>query len=117
MAQREPTGTGIGLDDLAEPHVKSAIDRLGKLVYHEDARIALEASQLILRIARPQFAGGGAPAGGFVGAPGGGVVGPGGGMPGGGWGPGGGVPMVGWGGWNPWGNPWDIFQWGGHRAG
>lgn len=44
----------IGVKDLAEQHLKGAIDRLGKLVEHQDPRIALEASQLIVRLARPR---------------------------------------------------------------
>ena len=47
----------VGLKDLAEAHVKSAVNRLGKLVENEDPKIAFEASQLILRLARPHSRG------------------------------------------------------------
>lgn len=83
----------LGLKDLAEAHMKSAVDRLAKLVDDEDARVAFEASQLILRLSRPYFPGP--------------VVGP-------GFGPGFGGRTP-WGGWGPgdvWGDPW-----GGGRAG
>jgi hypothetical protein len=94
MGAKEPTGTGLGLDDLAEPHLKRAMDRVSKLVDHEDPRIAFEASQLIIRLARPGFPGGVAPVSGFGAGRWGGF--------------GGGI-----------GNPWDIWQdrWGGNRAG
>lgn len=47
----------VGLTRLAENHLEAAIRRLGELVEHEDARIALEASELVLRLARPHSAG------------------------------------------------------------
>jgi hypothetical protein len=92
MVKRQAKGqasiSDIGLKDLAEGHLKRAVDRLGKLVEHQDARIALEASQLIVRLARPRFPGW--PGGGGWGGP--------------------------WGG-GPWGpvDPWG--DWGGVRAG
>ena len=90
MAEDEDSISEVGLTELAEEHLKGAVDRLGKLVEEEDGRIALEASQLIIRLARPRFP-----------------------LPGGGW-PGGGWPGGGWV-WppeSPWGDPW-----GGVRAG
>jgi hypothetical protein len=47
----------IGLKRLAESHVETAVRRLGELVNESDPRIALEASQLVLRLARPHSPG------------------------------------------------------------
>ncbi|NOT39085.1 MAG: hypothetical protein HOP13_01175 [Alphaproteobacteria bacterium] len=57
MTMVEMPTSQIGLKALAEVHVKSAVDRLGKLVTHEDARIALDASLAVLRLARPHSPG------------------------------------------------------------
>ena len=81
----------LSVKDLAETHLESAVRRLGKLVEHEDAEVALEAAQSIINMARPKLPGGsgfGGWPGGFGGWPGGF-----GGWPGG-WGGG----LGGWGG-------------------
>jgi hypothetical protein len=101
----------LGLRDLTERHLDDAVSRLAQLARSDDARVALEATQLLIGLARPAAFGGvpGGFGGGFPGGwPGGGFPGgwPGGGNPGG-W------PGVGWpGGWpGGWGGPWGDGRW------
>ena len=61
MATGGKTVAEMGLKHLAEDHVGRAMDRLGKLVDHENPEIALEASQLIIHLARLRQPGEGLP--------------------------------------------------------
>jgi hypothetical protein len=54
---RDVPASEIGLKRLAEQHVEPAVKRLGELVNDGDPRIALEASELVLRLARPNSLG------------------------------------------------------------
>lgn len=57
MAKIEISTSQVGLKALAEEHLNGALDRLGELIKHEDPHIALEASALIIRLARPNSPG------------------------------------------------------------
>jgi hypothetical protein len=113
MAQKKiGPASELGVKDLAENYLEVAVAQLGALMKSDDAEIALQATQMMIGMARPAFALGG----NFAGFPDDGMPNwPGGTWPGGGW-RGGGRPGGGWPG-SGWGWPGGLGGWGGYRTG